>query len=91
MTEPPPGPDLPFEVFARRVVDAVRTLLPGANATRRGRAILLRHGSEAVSIDGATWTIWREGPQRRVMMAIGERRDAFVAENAARTIASALS
>jgi hypothetical protein len=86
---PPAGPNLVFDVFAEIVIAAVRARLPDIAATRRGRLIVLRRGMEAMSIDG--WTIWREGAQRRVMLSIGDRRDRFVAENAAASIAGALA
>ena len=59
--------------------------MPDVAAARRGRTIVLRRNGSAVTIDG--WVIWDEGPQRRVMLSIGDRRDRFVAANVAKTIA----
>jgi hypothetical protein len=86
---PPAGPDLGFDAFAELVVAAVRLRLPDVAVIRRGRLTVIRRGAEAMTIDG--WTIWREGAQRRVMLSVGDRRDRFVAENVAVTIAGALA
>jgi hypothetical protein len=89
---PPPGPDLDFETWVRRVVAAVRAQLIDVVVTRRGRAVIFRRRGEAVTIapESGSWFVWREGPQRRVMLSIANRRDAFVADNTATTIATAL-
>lgn len=89
---PPPGPDLDFEQWVHRVVEGVRKRVPTVVATRRGRSVIVRRGSEAVTIEsGATsWFVWKEGPQRRVLLSISARRDAFVADTAAVTIAVSL-
>jgi hypothetical protein len=39
---------------------------------------------------GTSWVVWRESAQRRVMISVGDRREAFVADDAAVTIAGAL-
>jgi hypothetical protein len=82
------GADLPQDRFVALVVARVRELLPAAIATRRGRLVILRRGDEAVTID--EWRVWREGAQRRVMLSIGDQRDASVASIVAESIANAL-
>lgn len=91
-TASPPGPDLDFETWVRRVVARVRAQLVDVVVTRRGGSVIFRRNGEAVTIEAASgsWFVWREGPQRRVMLSIASRRDAFVADNTATTIATAL-
>jgi hypothetical protein len=91
---PPPGRHLTFDEWSKLVVARVRERVPDVVATRRGRRLVtLRRGNDAMVVEdvGTTWVVWREGIQRRAMLSIGDRRDAFVADNAAVSIAGALS
>ncbi len=92
---PPPGRTLDFEQFAETVIEQLRSRLPNftANSKEHGRIITLRRGDKLVTLrkTSEAWVVWREGVQSRVMCTIGERRDRFVADNVAETIASALS
>jgi hypothetical protein len=90
---PPPGRHLTFGEWTELVVAGVRERVPDVVATRRGRRLVtLRRGSDAMMVEdvGTSWVVWREGVQRRAMLSIGDRRDAFVADNAAASIAGAL-
>ncbi len=92
---PPPGRTLDFEQFAEAVVEHLRDRLSNftASSKEHGRIITLRRGDQQVTLrkTGEAWVVWRDGAQPRVMCTIEERRDRFVADNVAGTIASALS
>ncbi len=92
---PPRGRTLDFDQFAEAVVEQLRSRLSNltAKSKEHGRIITLRRGDQLVTLrkTDEAWVVWREGVQPRVICTIGERRDRFVADNVAGTIASELS
>jgi len=90
---PPAGADLAFDAFAELVIAGVRARLPDTQTTRRGmRIVTLRRGGRGMVIErtGSSWIVYDETRRDRIMLSIGDRRDGFVAGNAAVSIASAL-
>ena len=89
---PPPGPAMTFDVWARAIVDGVRTRLPDVRAVRKGpRLVIIRHADREAQLvdDGGAFCIsFRAGDCAITMSGLvdRDRRDAFTARNLAHSV-----
>jgi hypothetical protein len=83
---PPPGRDLPFETWTRRLVAQLRTMIPEVAATQRGREVTLAYRERAATIIDRhpTWVVHFSANMAGLAI---DRHDDFTAHTVAKTLA----